>query len=87
MSASDAKRPVAVLGLGNMGSALVDRLLGQGHQVTAWNRSPERCQSAEAAGALIAATPADAARVSDATLEPLTARQRAQFLDLLKRLG
>ena len=28
-----------------------------------------------------------AARISDATLEPLSARQRAQFLDLLKRLG
>lgn len=28
-----------------------------------------------------------AARISDATLEPLTARQRVQFLDLLKRLG
>ena len=28
-----------------------------------------------------------AGRVSDATLEPLTARQRVQFLDLLKRLG
>ena len=28
-----------------------------------------------------------AGRVSDATLEPLSARQRVQFLDLLKRLG
>ena len=36
---------------------------------------------------LVEAHRAAAARISDATLEPLTARQRAQFLDLLKRLG
>ena len=36
---------------------------------------------------LVAAHRAAAVRISDATLEPLTARQRAQFLDLLKRLG
>ncbi len=36
---------------------------------------------------LVEAHFAAAARISDATLEPLTARQRARFLDLLKRLG
>ncbi len=36
---------------------------------------------------LVAAHRTAAARISDATLEPLSARQRAQFLDLLKRLG
>ena len=31
---------VAVLGIGRMGSAFARRLLGAGHRVTAWNRTP-----------------------------------------------
>lgn len=31
---------VAVLGLGHMGRAVAERLLGAGHQLTVWNRSP-----------------------------------------------
>jgi 3-hydroxyisobutyrate dehydrogenase-like beta-hydroxyacid dehydrogenase len=31
---------VAVLGMGRMGSALAGRLLGDGHRVVVWNRSP-----------------------------------------------
>ncbi|MDT4981518.1 MAG: binding domain of 6-phosphogluconate dehydrogenase, partial [Pseudonocardiales bacterium] len=33
---------VAVLGLGNMGSALARRLLAAGREVIVWNRSPGR---------------------------------------------
>ena len=33
---------VAVLGMGRMGSALAGRLLGDGHRVAVWNRSPGR---------------------------------------------
>ena len=32
---------VGFLGLGNMGSAMVSRLVGAGHDVLVWNRSPE----------------------------------------------
>ena len=35
---------VAVLGLGNMGSALADRLIGKGFDVAVWNRSPGRAR-------------------------------------------
>ena len=35
---------VAVLGLGRMGSAIADRLAEAGHELTVWNRSPERLE-------------------------------------------
>jgi 3-hydroxyisobutyrate dehydrogenase-like beta-hydroxyacid dehydrogenase len=35
---------VAVLGLGRMGSAIAERLAEAGHELTVWNRSPERLQ-------------------------------------------
>jgi 3-hydroxyisobutyrate dehydrogenase-like beta-hydroxyacid dehydrogenase len=46
---------VGFAGLGGMGSAMASRLIGAGHRVRAWNRSPEKVQAlvkqgAEAAG-------------------------------------
>ena len=49
---------VAVIGLGGMGSRIARRLLGAGHELTVWNRTREK---AEALGALVAASPAEAA--------------------------
>ncbi|MEV5967132.1 nuclear transport factor 2 family protein [Kribbella sp. NPDC051952] len=47
---------VTVLGLGRMGTAIADRLAGQGWEVTGWNRTP-----VSAAGSItLAADPADA---------------------------
>ncbi|HZD65603.1 MAG TPA: NAD(P)-binding domain-containing protein [Acidimicrobiales bacterium] len=42
---------VAVIGAGTMGSAMVRRLLGQGHPVWVWNRDPEPLRALAAAGA------------------------------------
>jgi 3-hydroxyisobutyrate dehydrogenase-like beta-hydroxyacid dehydrogenase len=53
----------AFLGLGAMGHGMAARLLGAGHRLHVWNRSPEKARDLEAAGAQLAATPADAARV------------------------
>jgi 3-hydroxyisobutyrate dehydrogenase-like beta-hydroxyacid dehydrogenase len=50
----------AVLGLGAMGSRIARRLLDAGYQVVAWNRTSARAE--ELAGAVVAASPADAAR-------------------------
>ncbi|GIF62072.1 3-hydroxyisobutyrate dehydrogenase [Asanoa ishikariensis] len=49
--------PVAVIGTGRMGAAMVGRLAGAGHPVTVYNRTPSR-----AAGlpAVVAPTPAEA---------------------------
>ncbi|MFJ3160454.1 NAD(P)-dependent oxidoreductase [Streptomyces kanasensis] len=53
--------PVTVLGLGNLGQALVGVLLAQGHPTTVWNRSAHRAGPLVARGATAAATPAEAA--------------------------
>ncbi|MFD5544755.1 NAD(P)-dependent oxidoreductase [Streptomyces sp. NPDC127079] len=55
-----ANGPVAVLGLGTMGSGLAGRLLDRGMQVRVWNRTPERAAPLAAAGAFVAPHPADA---------------------------
>jgi 3-hydroxyisobutyrate dehydrogenase/2-hydroxy-3-oxopropionate reductase len=51
--------PVAVVGTGRMGTAMVGRLLAAGHPVTVYNRTPSR---AEGLGAPVARTAADAVR-------------------------
>lgn len=53
-------KTVAVLGLGKMGSAIADAVIAKGHQVAVWNRSPDKAENQTAAGAVLAATPADA---------------------------
>jgi 3-hydroxyisobutyrate dehydrogenase-like beta-hydroxyacid dehydrogenase len=56
---------VAVIGLGAMGSRVASRLIGAGHDVVVWNRSPEKARDLVAAGASAAETPADATRRSE----------------------
>lgn len=56
---------VAVIGLGAMGSRVARRLLGTGHNVVVWNRSPEKARDLVAAGASATETPADATRRSE----------------------
>lgn len=63
---------VSVIGLGPMGRAMAGVLLAAGHPVTVWNRTAARAQGLVAAGASVAATPADAVRASDLTLVSLT---------------
>lgn len=41
---------IGFLGLGAMGSALVERLVAAGHEVTAWNRTPRESAATVAAG-------------------------------------
>jgi 3-hydroxyisobutyrate dehydrogenase-like beta-hydroxyacid dehydrogenase len=60
---------VALLGTGRMGSAMAERLAGQGVTVVLYNRSPERAVAlAERIGAAVAATPADAAARADVVI-------------------
>jgi 3-hydroxyisobutyrate dehydrogenase-like beta-hydroxyacid dehydrogenase len=56
---------VAVLGAGEMGSALARALLAARHTVRVWNRSPEKCEPLRRAGAAVAASPASAAEAAD----------------------
>ncbi len=52
---------VTVLGLGLMGSRMARRLLDASHEVTVWNRSPDKATALQAAGAAVSPTAAEAA--------------------------
>jgi 3-hydroxyisobutyrate dehydrogenase-like beta-hydroxyacid dehydrogenase len=54
------QKAVSVLGLGDMGTALAEALLAQGHQVTVWNRTAAKADPLVAKGAARAETAADA---------------------------
>ncbi|MFI6284026.1 NAD(P)-dependent oxidoreductase [Streptomyces sp. NPDC051018] len=54
------KRPVTVIGLGNLGLVLAETFLSAGHPTTVWNRSPAKADKLVARGAVRAATPAEA---------------------------
>lgn len=60
--------PVAVLGLGTMGSALAARLLDEGVRVRVWNRTAGRADPLVEAGAQAAAHPADAVAGTSAAI-------------------
>ncbi len=54
--------PIAVLGTGLLGSGFVEGACGRGWTVSVWNRTPAKAQALAAAGAGVAATPAQAVR-------------------------
>ena len=51
---------IAFLGLGQMGTPMATRLLHAGHEVTVWNRTPDRAKALAEAGAIVAGSPAEA---------------------------
>ena len=51
---------IAVIGLGNMGSALARSLLGGGTEIKVWNRSPEKSEALRREGAAAASSVSDA---------------------------
>lgn len=60
-----------MIGLGAMGSRIAGRLVGAGHDVVVWNRTPAKAEPLVSLGATVAATPADAARRAEAVLTML----------------
>jgi len=53
---------IGFIGLGSMGAAIAPNLVRAGHEVSVWNRSPEKADPLVAGGAIRAATPAEASR-------------------------
>jgi len=51
---------IAFLGLGQMGAPMATRLLEAGHELTVWNRTPDRAKPLAAGGATVAGSPAEA---------------------------
>jgi 3-hydroxyisobutyrate dehydrogenase len=63
---------IGVAGLGAMGANIAARLLEVGHQVTVWNRNPEKTKPLVTAGAKAAASPAALADAVEAVITILT---------------
>ena len=62
---------VAVLGAGIMGSGMARNLVSAGLGTTVWDRSPAATAPLSAAGALVAASPAEAVRDADVVITML----------------
>lgn len=63
---------IGIAGIGKMGSAIGSRLLGLGHSVSVWNRTPNKTTGLVNAGAHLAATPKLLAESVDVVLTLLT---------------
>lgn len=63
---------VGFIGLGRMGSAMATRLLGAGHEVGVYNRTPEKAKDLADAGATVLKTVAEAAQFGEAVFTMLT---------------
>ena len=66
---------VGVAGLGRMGSAIAAHLIDAGHEVTVWNRTADKVKPLTAAGAKVAASPAELAGAVEAIVTILTNRE------------
>jgi 3-hydroxyisobutyrate dehydrogenase-like beta-hydroxyacid dehydrogenase len=62
---------IGFLGLGKMGSAMAQRLLDGGHEVTVWNRTRAATEAIASKGAQVADSPAEAAQGQEAILSML----------------
>lgn len=63
---------VGIAGTGRMGAAIGARLTDLGHELTVWNRTPEKTKGLAAAGASVAASPAALADAVEAIITILT---------------
>ncbi|MEU4356023.1 NAD(P)-dependent oxidoreductase [Streptomyces virginiae] len=67
----DTAQKIAFLGLGSMGAPMARHLLSRGHELTVWNRTPEKARPLVGAGATVAASPAGAVRDADLVITML----------------
>ena len=63
---------VGIAGVGRMGAAIAAHLMEVGHEVTVWNRSPDKIKPLADAGAKVAKTPAELASAVEAIVTILT---------------
>jgi len=78
---------IAFLGLGAMGSRMVTHLLGAGHEVTVWNRSPEKTKVLCEAGASVAASPRAAVMTAQFVISMVRDDIASQFVWLDEASG
>ena len=63
---------LGIAGTGRMGAAIATRLLGLGNEVNVWNRTADKARALMAAGAKVAATPAELAGRSEIVITILS---------------
>src|SRR5580704_2797298 len=63
---------IGIAGTGRMGAALAQRLLGVGHALTVWNRTPAKATALAVAGATVATSASELASTSDLVITMLT---------------
>jgi 3-hydroxyisobutyrate dehydrogenase-like beta-hydroxyacid dehydrogenase len=68
---NDPRLAVGLIGLGNMGTAIAERLLDAGYKLLVYNRTPEKADAVAARGATVAATLADLVEQVDVVLTSL----------------
>jgi 3-hydroxyisobutyrate dehydrogenase-like beta-hydroxyacid dehydrogenase len=73
---------IGFLGLGDMGQAIVPRLLAAGHSVTGWNRTKEKAASMFKLGMHWADTPREVARESEIVFSIVTDSDAVRSLAL-----
>jgi 3-hydroxyisobutyrate dehydrogenase len=71
-SGQGANMQVGIAGLGAMGANIAARLMEVGHQVTVWNRHPDKAKPLAAAGARIAPSPGALTGAVETVLTSLT---------------
>lgn len=76
-----ARSSATLLGVGRMGAAIAERLLGAGMTLTVWNRSPGRTEALERAGATVVDDPVDA--VSDVPIVVTSLTDGHAVVDLM----
>ena len=62
---------MGLIGLGNMGTAIAERLLDGGYELLVYNRTPGKADALAARGAAVAETGADLAAQTDVMLTSL----------------
>lgn len=70
-AAEPGKTTLGFCGIGIMGLPMAQNLIKAGYKVVVWNRSADKCDPLKAAGAEVAASPADVARQADITFAML----------------
>lgn len=63
---------IGIAGTGRMGSAMAQRLMSLGHELTVWNRTPEKTRALASAGARVAGSPSALAEQVEVVLTILT---------------
>jgi 3-hydroxyisobutyrate dehydrogenase len=73
-SGGERRMRIGVAGIGRMGGAIAARLVEVGHDVTVWNRTPDKVKPLTDVGAKVARTPAELAAAVEAVVTILTDR-------------